>query len=125
MTQRDDDNVRDDNVRQRDLRMLKTLLDDHLHELRDGEAEAFASMRFDLTAYGQTSMSTRFEQLTDKQRAWVQAVYDRIVPQYENAWSAGRVPKGIATPESRAFDKMLAGPKVLKPPTRVRRDDDT
>jgi hypothetical protein len=35
-----------------------------------------------------------------------------------NLASSGTLAKGTPTAESRALDRMLAGPKVLKPPKR-------
>jgi hypothetical protein len=95
-----------------DLRLLNKLLRDHPDELTDRETEAFASMRFDLTAYD----GGMFLQLTELQRAWVTGVHQRIVPEYANLVSRGLVPKGTPTAESKKLDAMLAGPKPLKPP---------
>ena len=106
MTQRDED-----------LGMLDELLTKHADELTDWETEAFAGMRFDLTAGYE---GPQFHQLTDKQRACVVRAHERIVPVYANLVSPGLVPKGSPTTESRALDAMLAGPKVTKPPTRRR-----
>jgi hypothetical protein len=105
-----------DSKRASDLNILGELLDKHADELTDRETEAFAGMRFDLKAGFD---GPQFQQLTDKQRAWVVAVHDRIVPAYENLASRGLVPKGTPTAESRALDAMLAGPKVLRPPRRM------
>ena len=38
-------------TREDDLEMLKTLLDEHVEELSEAEVEAFADMRFNMTAY--------------------------------------------------------------------------
>lgn len=112
--------------RESDLKMINELIGDpftrgpsHAPEMTDVEVNAFAGMRFDLTAYHD---DYRQEQLTDKQRSWVKSVYERIVPQYANLVSRGLVPKGTPTAESKALDAMLAKPKVLRPPPR-RRDD--
>ena len=104
--------------RDSDLKLLNELLDKHADEMTDVETEAFAGMRFDITAYD----GPQYHQLTEKQRAWVKSVYERIVPVYANLVSQGLVPKGTPTAESRALDAMLARPKVLKPPPR--REDD-
>ena len=109
MTQRDED-----------LHMLRELLERHADELTDVEAEAFAGMRFDLTAYD----GPKFHQLTDRQRDWVTIVHRRLVPDYANLVSQGLVPKGTPTAESRALDAMLAAPKLVRPTPR-RRDDDS
>ena len=108
MSQRDDD-----------LRLLNELLTDHPSELTDVEVEAFAGMRFDLTA---GFRGPRFQQLTDRQRDWVASVHQRLVPDYANLVSSGLCPKGTPTAESMALDAMLAKPKVLRPPPR--REDD-
>jgi hypothetical protein len=113
--------------RTHDLNLLGELLGKHADELTTVEVEAFASMRFDLQAYGGilegTAAGRPFHQLSDKQRAWVTSVHERVVPAYANLVSRGLVPKGTPTAESRALDAMLAGPKVLKPPVRRRSDE--
>ena len=102
-----------------DLAMVNELLNKHADELTDVETEAFAGMRF--------SLQVQFEEehaiLTPKQRAWVTAVRERIVPQYANLVSRGLVPKGTSTAESKALDAMLAAPKLVRPPLR-RKDDE-
>lgn len=65
-------------MRDVDLKKLDELLKDHADELTDAETEAFADMRFQLAWH---------QQLTDKQRAWVMATYERIVPQ-RSRWTA-------------------------------------
>ena len=107
-------------MRATDLKMLNELLNDHADELNDSETEAFASMRFNLNAYASTScaQSPGFQQLTDKQRAWVTAVYERIVPQYANLVSRGLVPRGREVPTPEVLKNL---PK--RPPPR-RQDDD-
>jgi hypothetical protein len=109
MSQRDDD-----------LKMLNELLEKHADELTDVEVEAFAGMRFDLTA---GLSGHQFQQLTERQRDWATSVHVRIVPTYANLVSRGLCPKGTPTAESKALDAMLAGPKVTRPPPR-RRDDE-
>ena len=101
--------------RDEDLRKLGELLTDHVGDLTDAEAEAFASMRFDLTA---GLRGEQFHQLTEKQRHWVDVVYERFSPQYENLVSRGLVPRG----------REVLTPPVLqnlpkRPPPR-RRDDE-
>ena len=98
--------------RESDLKLLNELIHDHPDDLTDVEEEAFASMRSDLTAYD----GGMFLQLTDKQRKWVTAVHERVVPQYLNLVSRGLVPQGTPTAESRRLDAMLTGPKVRPPP---------
>lgn len=99
-----------------DLKVLDELLERHLEELSDVEVEAFADMRFCLKMGSYTYLSA-------KQREWVQAVRERIIPQYANLVSRGLVAPGTPSPESRALDEMLAKPKVLRPPTKKRDDD--
>ena len=110
-----------DSKRTSDLNLLGELLGKHADELTDRETEAFAGMRFDLKAGFE---GPQFQQLTDKQRAWAVAVHERIVPAYANLVSRGLVPRGTPTAESQALDRMLAGPKVLRPPVRRRRADE-
>ena len=104
-----------------DLELLNELLNKHTGELTEWETEAFAGMRFDLTAGFE---GPQFHQLTDKQRACVVRAHERIVPAYANLVSRGLVPKGTPTAESKAYDAMMAGPKVLKPPGQRKRDDE-
>lgn len=107
--------------RDADLTVLRELLDERADELTAYEVEAFASMRFDLTAYpADIRDRAQFHQLTEKQRAWVTSVHARLVPVYENLVSRGLVAHSAPTDESRALDAMLAKPKVLKPPPRRR-----
>jgi hypothetical protein len=84
MTQRDDD-----------LQLLNELLKEHPDELSNVETEAFAGMRFDLTAGFQGS---KYQELTEKQRSWAIGVRERIVPQYANLFSRGLVPRGREVP---------------------------
>lgn len=112
MSQRDDD-----------LQLLDELLTKHADELTDGETEAFASMRFDLQAYGgilgeASESGRRFRELTDRQRVWAAAVRERFSPQYKNLVSSGQVPRGREVPTPAVLQDL---PK--KPPVR-RRDDD-
>ena len=108
--------------REKDLRKLGALLDDHAEELNSVESEAFAGMRFWLTAY--EGVRPGQQHLSDKQRTWLNDVYERVVPEYSNLSSSGGLAKGDPTPESRALDKMLSGPKPLRPPSRKISDDD-
>jgi len=94
-----------------DLKMLAALLDEHTESLSNREVEAFTDMRLRLTGHGK-------KQLSDRQREWVKNVHDRIVPEYENLASGGALARGRPTVESMALDRMLAGPKVTKPPGR-------
>lgn len=99
-----------------DLRMLNELLEKHADELTDVETEAFAGMRFDLTA---GLRGTRFHQLTEERRDWVTRVHQRLVPDYANLVSQGLVPKGTPTAESMALDAMLTRPMPMRPPRRT------
>lgn len=53
--------------------------------------------------------------LSDKQRAWVRGVYERLfdVPQYENLISSGKAPRGREVPTPSVLQNL---PK--KPPHR-------
>jgi hypothetical protein len=101
--------------RDEDLRMLNELLGSGVlgaDGLRDAEVEAFASMRFDLKAYQSTSVAGRpgFYKLTDKQRAWVVAVHERVTGGgYENLVSSGKVPRGAEV-------QLMVGPLPKRPP---------
>jgi hypothetical protein len=57
--------------------------------------------------------------LSDKQIAFVRSVYEKLfdAPQYDNAWSAGKVPRGeaLATP----VPEVLKTPLPLRPPGRA------
>jgi hypothetical protein len=100
--------------RDEDLRMLNDLLEEHAASLTEWETEAFADMRFSLTAYVGNAVH-RFEQLTDKQREKVKNVYERLVPQYANLASSGGLARGTPTAESRSLDAMLARPIPARP----------
>ena len=107
MTQRDDD-----------LKLLNELLDHHADELTHVEVEAFASMLFDLQAYGgilgpESESGRRFQQLTDKQRSWAAGARDRIVPQYENLVSRGLVPRGREVPTPPILQNLPKRPPPL------------
>lgn len=53
--------------------------------------------------------------LSEKQREWVRGVHARLfdAPTYENAWTAGKVPKGRDVPTPEVLKKL-----PLKPPGR-------
>lgn len=97
--------------RENDLRMLAELLKHHAENLTDAETEAFASMRFDLTTYGPGPFEVF--KLSEKQRAWVTSVYERLVPQYSNLVSRGLVPRGREVPTPAVLKNL---PK--RPPKR-------
>lgn len=98
-----------------DIKQLKACLTwAETNEQREAELQwdgAFASMLVQLE-------SGRFQQLTEKQRLWVHGVHERLFdePQYENAWSAGKVPRGSygKTPTPEVLKTL---PK--KPPKRA------
>ena len=107
MSQRDDD-----------LRMLNDLLGTEIWQMREAhdslstaEVEAFASMRVSLTAYPSDIAERHgFEKLTDKQRAWVTAVHERVTGGgYENLASRGLVARGKEVPS-------MVGALPKKPP---------
>lgn len=104
MSQRDDD-----------LRVLNELLGSGAPnaEMTDVEVEAFASMRFDLTAYHD---DYRQDQLTEKQRAWVTSVHKRLVPQYANLVSQGLVPRGREVPTPKVLQDLPKRPPPLPKP---------
>jgi len=63
------------------------------------------------------SMLARDRALSDKQRAWVKDVHERLDlgTHYENLWSSGKVPRGtISTP----VPEVLKRPLPMKPPGR-------
>lgn len=84
-----------------DVSLIKKLL---TYELSDTEHVAFGTMQ------GLLQRSSRTV-LTEKQRDWGQGVLDRFEPQYENAFSAGKVPRGKEV-------VVNVGPRPLRPPTR-------
>lgn len=91
-----------------DERMLLALL--------DASPDPDEEVRFDFRAF--EGMLSRGKALTDKQRNYLRDVFERIVgtPQYENLWSAGKVPRGesFATP----VPEVLLKPLPKKPPGR-------
>jgi hypothetical protein len=97
-----------------DMRMLQEILD----AAQSWDDERVEAMESTLAAF--VDMLSRLERggrdLSEKQRAWVSGVHENVTgtPNYENAWSAGKVPRGreVATPEVL---KRLP----LKPPRRM------
>ena len=83
-----------------DLRMLDELLGvpgkGHTDMMTEVEVEAFADMRWGLRAYqGLSTPHRAFEFLTEKQRAWLTAVHERVTGgSYENLASRGLVARG-------------------------------
>ena len=104
-------------TRDDDLQMLSTLLDDHLDELSEKEVEAFASMRFDMTAYEKVGGEEHRRQLSAKQREWVTSVHERLIPAYANLVSRGLVPRGREVPTPAVLQNL---PK--KPPPRKKEE---
>ena len=89
--------------RDNDLNMLDELLgvpgSGHTDVMTEAEVEAFASMRFDLRAYQGNTTHRAFEFLTEKQRAWLVAVHERVTGgSYENLVSRGLAPRGREVP---------------------------
>ncbi len=103
--------------REDDLRMLATLLDEHVEELSEAEVEAFADMRFNMTAYEKVGGQEHRRQLSAKQREWVTSVHERLIPDYANLVSRGLVPRGKEVPTPPVLQNL---PK--RPPQR-RRDE--
>src|SRR5580692_1750037 len=103
MSQRDDD-----------LQMLNELIDKHLHELTEREMEAFADMRWDLTAYVGVRGPDLF-QLKDKQREWLTNVHRRIIPRYENLVSRGAIPPP-KKPGEPGYVPLMVGALPKRPP---------
>jgi hypothetical protein len=64
-------------------------------------------------------MLDRNRALSDKQRAWIYGIHERLFgePEYQNDWSEGRVPRGREVPTPAVLRNL---PK--KPPPR-RADD--
>jgi hypothetical protein len=96
--------------RDTDLEMLNELLEKHADELTGDQVEAFAGMRFTLTA---GFSGSKYEQLTDKQRKWVTEIHEQLVPQYANLVSRGLVPRGKEVPDPPALAY-----RPTKPPPR-------
>jgi hypothetical protein len=85
--------------RDTDLSMLADLLDKHIDELSERELEAFLDMRLSLKMYPKDIAERHgFRELTEKQREWLTAVHQRVIPQYANLVSQGLVPRGREVP---------------------------
>lgn len=96
-----------------DLDLLNLLLDKHADSLTDVEVEAFAGMRFNLTA---GLRGPQFLELTGKQREWAQDTHRRIVPVYENLVSRGLVPRGREVPTPPVLQNLPKCPPPLPKP---------
>lgn len=106
--------------REEDLHMLNTLLKEYADELTEWETEAFASMRFDLTAYEGLSYGSVFQELTVKQRAKVESAYARLVCEAQNLVSRNLVPRGReVAPAKVLLDLPKSPPPMPKSPSRA------
>jgi hypothetical protein len=106
--------------READLTLLNELLKEHPDELNDVETEMLASMRFDLTAYD----NGMFLQLTEKQRAMVAGVHERIVGKPLTRLTAGEIPRGREVPTPAVLQNLPKKPLPLPKsngPARVSR----
>jgi hypothetical protein len=97
------------------------LLDKHPDELTDVELEAFAEMRFDLQAYGgilgpESASGRRFQQLTDKQRAWAVGAHERIAGKPSTRLTAGEVPRGREVPLPPVLQHLPKRPPPMPRP---------
>lgn len=92
--------------RDEELKMLGELLDEHVSDLSESEVEAFQDMRAGLR-------ERKFPDLTVKQHAWVERVYKKLVPVYENLISSGKAPRGREVPTPDVLKRL-----PLKPPGR-------
>ena len=99
----------------RDAQLIRDCLDtyarrEQVQALDDNEEKHRAAF---------TDMLDRWRPLSAKQREYVRGVRSRILdePEYENAWSAGKVPHGktLATP----VPEVLLRPLPKRPPGRV------
>jgi hypothetical protein len=96
--------------RETELKKLHDLLD-HADELRDDERAAFDDMRRQL-------VSGERQHLSQDQNKWVRERHEQVVPVYENAWSAGKVPKGKDVPTPKVLQNL-----PLRPPSKPRVDE--
>jgi len=104
-----------------DLTLLNELLNSHVDELTDVEMEAFASMRFDLQAYGgilgpESASGRRFQQLTADQRVWVMSAHERIVGKPSTRLTAGEIPRGREVPLPPVLQNLPRRPPPLPKP---------
>jgi hypothetical protein len=100
--------------RDTDLKMLNETLNEHLYDLTEPEAEAFADMRWDLTAYERLG-DTHVRNLSNKQRSWLTSVYQRLVPDYVNLASSGAIPPP-KKPGEPGYVALMVGALPKKPP---------
>lgn len=100
-----------------DQRMLSRIVQRAI-ELAEGDDER--GQQVDLGAF--ENMIARNRALSDKQRAWVKDVYDRLFddPQYENLASSGRLCRGRPV----GLPKVLLPQNLPKKPPQRRRDTD-
>lgn len=90
----------------KDIEDLEFLLEQEA--LGDFEREAFADMKMGL-------VTNQRQALSEKQRAWVDQVAERYRPTYENAWSAGKVPRGREVSTPAALQNLPKRPPPRKP----------
>lgn len=88
-----------------DVSLIKKLL---TFELSDEEHSAFCDMHHQLQRSGRTTLSP-------KQRKWAQSVLDKNEPQYENAFSAGKVPVGKPVPTPPGLQFLPKKPPQRRP----------
>lgn len=105
-------------TRSDDIRMLRAILDE-AHGFDEERAEAFQST-FDAFSDMHARLERGGRDLTDRQAAWVRGVYENVTgtPQYENAWSAGKVPRGREVETPPVLQHL-----PLKPPSRPKVDE--
>jgi hypothetical protein len=101
-----------------DMRMLREITD----AAHSWDEERYDSMESTIDAF--VEMLARLDRggrdLSGKQRGWVRGIYEKVIgiPQYENAWSAGKVPKGRDVPTPAVLQNL---PK--RPPSRPKVDE--
>jgi len=83
------------------------------------EHEETAEARFNVDAFETMQRTVNAGRLlSDPRLKWIRDVHEKLFeePQYENAWSAGKIPRGekLATP----VPEVLKRPLPMKPPPR-------
>lgn len=94
----------EDNQRAADLELLQRLLE---CDLKTSIKRAFEDMRTKLVAGEQ-------ETLKFKQRQWAETLLEEHQPEYENLWSAGKVPPGKPVPTPEVLKHL-----PMRPPGRA------
>ena len=87
-----------------DLKLLLALVDEHSHELTEGESEAFQDMLDRVRRGGRMSL---------KQKQWAQKTLEKFQPTYENLVSSGQVPRGKEVPLPEVLRNL-----PMRPPGR-------